>query len=139
MKTVSDNILEEVVKNAEYSNADILKLFYTIDEAVVEKGKLYLKVKPEGDTNLAGMRAEEDIKDKKEEVTRIGKKITKSAVSELRKLGREKVEVSPNDFEGAYALNDVVNTETGEVIIESNTEITAGQAAADHRRRRRKL
>ena len=123
MKTVSDNILEEVVKNAEYSNADILKLFYTVDEARVEKGKLYLKVKTEGDSNLAGMRAEEDIKDKKEEVTRIGKKVTKSAIHELRKLGREKVEVSPNDFEGAYALSDVINTETGEVIIESNTEI----------------
>jgi DNA-directed RNA polymerase subunit beta len=123
MKTVSDNILEEVVKNAEYSNADILKLFYTVDEAQVAKGKLYLKVKSEGDTNLAGMRAEEDIKDKKEEVTRIGKKVTKSAIHELRKLGREKVEVSPNDFEGAYALSDVINTETGEVIIESNTEI----------------
>ena len=127
MKTVSDNILEEVVKNAEFGNADILKLFYTIDEAVVEKGKVFVKVKPEGDTHLVGMRAEEDIKDKKEEVTKVGKKITKSAMSELRKLGRERVEVSINDFEGAFALNDVVNTETGEVIVESNTEITSAK------------
>ncbi|MBA2334160.1 MAG: DNA-directed RNA polymerase subunit beta [Blastocatellia bacterium] len=123
MKTVSDNILEEVVKNAEYNNGDILKLFYTVDEAMVEKGKLYLKVKQEGDSNLTGMRAEEDIKDKKEEVTRVGKKVTQSALRELRKLGIDKVEVSPNDFEAAFALSDVVNTETGEVIIESNTEI----------------
>src|SRR5213083_1728263 len=40
MKTVSDSILEEVVKNAEYTNADVLKLFYTIDQTVVSKGKL---------------------------------------------------------------------------------------------------
>src|SRR5436305_6437835 len=40
MKTVSDSILEEVVKNAEYSNADILKLVYSADEAIVEKGRL---------------------------------------------------------------------------------------------------
>ena len=123
MKTVSDNILEEVVKNAEYSNGDVLRLFYTVDEALVEKGKLFVTVKTEGDSNLVGMRAEQDIKDKKEEITRIGKKVTKSAIHELRKLGIGKVEVSPNDFEGAYALSDVVNTETGEVIIESNTEI----------------
>jgi len=123
MKSVSDGILEDVVKNAEYSDGDILKLFYTVDEAMVEKGKLYLKIKVDGDTNLAGMRAEEDIKEKKEEVTRIGKKVTQSAIRELRKLGVGKVEVSPNDFEAAYALSDVVNTETGEVIIESNTEI----------------
>jgi len=124
MKTVSDGILEEVVKNAEYSNADILKLFYTIDQALVLKGKVYLKVKPDGSTNLAGMRAEEDIKDRKEEITKTGKKITKSAIAELRRLKKEKVEVSQNDFEGAYAVDDIVNTETGEVIVESNTELS---------------
>jgi DNA-directed RNA polymerase subunit beta len=124
MKTVSDNILEEVVKNAEYSNSNILKLFYVTDEAVVEKGKLYLKVKPEGDTNLAGMHAEQDIKDKKEEITRVGKKITVSAVRELRRLKKDKVEVSVNDFEGAFSIEDVINTETGEVIIEANTELS---------------
>src|SRR5947207_733524 len=70
MRTVSDNILEEVVKNAEYSNADILKLFYTIDQTIVSKGKLFMQVKPEGSTHLVGMRAEEDIKDKKEEITK---------------------------------------------------------------------
>ncbi|MCC7307103.1 MAG: DNA-directed RNA polymerase subunit beta, partial [Acidobacteria bacterium] len=123
MKTVSDNILEEVVKNAEYSNSDILRLFYTYDTAVVERGKLFMQVKPDGDTNLVGMRAEEDIKDKKEEVTRIGKKVTKSAMVELRKLGIGRVEVSVNDFEGAFALSDVINQETGEVIVEANSEI----------------
>ncbi|MCC6327314.1 MAG: DNA-directed RNA polymerase subunit beta [Acidobacteria bacterium] len=127
MKTVSDNILEEVVKNAEYSNSDILRLFYTYDAAVVEKGKLFLQVKPEGDTNLVGMRAEQDIKDKKEEITRIGKKVTKSAMVELRKLGIDKVEVSANDFEGAYALSDVINQETGEVIVEANSEIPSAK------------
>jgi DNA-directed RNA polymerase subunit beta len=127
MKTVSDSILEEVVKNAEYTNADILKLFYTIDEAIVEKGRLYVKIARDGETNLVGMRAEEDIKDKKEEITRLGKKITKMALAELRRLKRLRVEVSPADFEGAFAVDDVVNTETGEVIIESNTEISSAK------------
>ncbi|HQU85013.1 MAG TPA: hypothetical protein PKY59_17870, partial [Pyrinomonadaceae bacterium] len=125
MKTVSDSILEEVVKNAEFTNADILRLFYTTDEAVVEKGKLFVKVKTEGETHLNGMRAEEDIKDSEgEDLVRVGKKITQSALRELKKLGIEKVEISANDFEGAFAMDDVVNTETGEVVIESNTEIT---------------
>jgi DNA-directed RNA polymerase subunit beta len=70
MKTVSDNILEEVVKNAEFTNADILKRFYVTDEVVVEKGKLYVRVKEEGETSLKGMRAEEDITDKKETIER---------------------------------------------------------------------
>jgi DNA-directed RNA polymerase subunit beta len=127
MKTVSDSILEEVVKNAEYSNAQILNLFYTTDRVTIEKGKLYMDVKPEGDTHLVGMRADEDIKDKKEDVTRTGKKVTKSALADLRRMGKDRVEVASADFEGVYALDDVVNTETGEVIVEANTEIVAGK------------
>ncbi|PYS91068.1 MAG: DNA-directed RNA polymerase subunit beta [Acidobacteria bacterium] len=127
MKTVSDNILEEVVKNAEYPDSEILKLFYAVDTAVVSKNDLFIKVKPEGDTNLVGMKAEEDIKDKKEDVTRRGKKITKLALSDLRRLKKEQVQVSINDFEGAYSLSDIINYETGEVIIESNTELTAAK------------
>lgn len=127
MKTVSDNILEEVVKNAEYTNSDILRLFYTVDTALVEKGKLYLKVKSEGETNLVGMRAGQDVKDKKEEVTRVGKKVTKSAIADLRRMKIEKIEVSPNDLEGVFTVSDVVNIETGEVLIESNTEILSAK------------
>ncbi len=44
MKTISDQILEEVVKNAEYSNAELLKQFYVTDEVLVEKGKIFVKV-----------------------------------------------------------------------------------------------
>jgi DNA-directed RNA polymerase subunit beta len=127
MKTISDQILEEVVKNAEFTNSDILRLFYTSDEVVFDKGRIYVRVKPEGETHLVGMRAEEDIKNKKEDVVRSGKKITKAALRELRELGIERVEVSANDFEGAFALDDVVNTETGEVLIEANSEVTAAK------------
>ncbi len=127
MKTVSDSILEEVVKNAEYTNAQILKLFYVTDEVTIDKGKLFMAVKPEGETHLVGIRADEDIKDKKEDVTRKGKKVTKSALADLRRMGRERVEVVAADLEGAYALDDIVNTETGEVIVEANSEIVAGK------------
>ena len=127
MTTIPDNILEEVVKGAEYTDGDIIKLFYTVDTASAEKGKLYVNVKKEGDTNLAGMRAEQDIKDKKEDIVRIGKKITKSAIADLRSMKIDKVEVSPADFEGAYAVDDVINTETGEVIMEANTEINTAK------------
>jgi DNA-directed RNA polymerase subunit beta len=127
MKTVSDNILEEVVKNAEFTNADILKRFYTTDEVVVEKGKLFVRVKEEGETNLKGMKAGEDIKDNKEVILSTGKKITASAIKELKKLGIAQVEVSAADFENAVALDDVVNVETGEVILEANSELSAAK------------
>ncbi|MDM7923338.1 MAG: DNA-directed RNA polymerase subunit beta [Pyrinomonadaceae bacterium] len=53
--------------------------------------------------------------------------MTKSALADLRKLKIDKVEVATADFEGAFAIDDIVNTETGEVIIESNGEITAAK------------
>src|SRR5437762_1322520 len=111
MKTVSDSILEEVVKNAEFTNSHILRLFYTTDQAIVEKGHVYIKVPKEGDTHLAGMRAEQDIKDKKEEITRKGKKVTQSAIKELRRMKIDRVEIAQADLEGAFALDDIVNTE----------------------------
>jgi DNA-directed RNA polymerase subunit beta len=127
MKTISDNILEEVIKNSEFGNGEVLRLFYTNDEVSVKKGKLCVKVKPQGATNLEGMKSEEDIKADGDDVVRVGKKITKMALRELRKHGTAEVEVGAHDFEGAYALTDVVNTETGEVIVEANTEITAAK------------
>jgi DNA-directed RNA polymerase subunit beta len=127
MKNLSDSILEEVIKNANFADADILRLFYVTDEVRAQKGRLFVKVKPEGDSHLIGMRAESEIKGQDEPVVKAGKKISTSAFRELRKLGVEEVEVGQTDFEGAFVLDDVVNTETGEVILEANTELTSAK------------
>jgi DNA-directed RNA polymerase subunit beta len=125
MSTASDAILEEVVKNAEYTNADIIREFYTTDEVAVKKGKLLIKVKEEGATNLAGMRIDNAIKKGKDTLVKDGRKITKLALREIRAHGLDEVEVPQAEFEGAFAAADIVNTETGEVVIETNTEITS--------------
>lgn len=127
MKTLSDSGVEEVVKSAEYTNADILRLFYTVDRVYTEKGSVYFSVKPQGETHLAGLRAGETIKEGKEEITRTGKKITKAALNDLRRMKVKRVEINPADLEGAVALADVINHETGEVIVESNSELTAAK------------
>ena len=53
-----------------------------------------------------------------------GKKVTELALEGLRKANIGEVEIEPSQFEGAYALADIVNTESGEVILEANNEIT---------------
>ncbi|MCC6824222.1 MAG: DNA-directed RNA polymerase subunit beta [Acidobacteria bacterium] len=125
MKTVSDSILEEVVKSAEFTDDKILELFYTVDDVKVEKGSFAVLVKPEGGTHLIGMNADESIKDGKEDVTRKNSKVTKSALSDLRRMKIKQVKVTTAALEGAFSLADIVNTETGEIIVEANTEITA--------------
>ncbi len=125
MSTVSDQILEEVVKNAEYSNADILREFYTTDEIKVAKGKLNFVVKEEGDSNLVGMRVENAVKNGKDVLVKAGRKVSKLAMRELRAVGLKGIEVSQAELAGAFAVEDIVNTESGEVIAETNTEITS--------------
>jgi DNA-directed RNA polymerase subunit beta len=57
-------------------------------------------------------------------LVRAGKKVTSSALEGMRKGHIREVEIDTAQFEGAYAISDIVNTETGEVILEANNEIT---------------
>ncbi len=127
MKSLSDNLLEEVVKNASFSNSDIISTFYTGDEIRTEKGRIFVKIKDAGESNLVGMRAEDEIKGKDEAIVRAGKKITNSALREIRKLGIKEIEVNQTDFEGAYALEDIIDEETGEVVVDGGIEITSAK------------
>ena len=126
MSTASDAILEEVVKNAEYSNTEILSEFYTTDEVSIEKGKLFIKVKEEGETNLLRMRTDDAIKKGSKTLVKEGRKISKLSLREIRAVGLDKVEIGQSEFEGAFALEDIFDSE-GEVLVESNTEITVAK------------
>jgi DNA-directed RNA polymerase subunit beta len=121
----SDAVVDEVVKNTSFTNADILKTFYTGDHIRIDGGRLLVQIRESGPTNLVGMRAEQEIPGKDGEVlVRATKKINSSAVKEMRRLKMGEVEVTQQDFEGAFALDDVVSMETGEVLLEANTEIS---------------
>ncbi|HEV2761899.1 MAG TPA: hypothetical protein VGV38_02805, partial [Pyrinomonadaceae bacterium] len=105
---------------------DMLRAFYISDEVRVEEGRLFVRVNEEGTTNLVGMKTDHDLKAKgaSEPFIKAGKKITQSALKDIRKAHLPEVEVDSQQFEGAYAVGDVVNLETGEVVVEANTEIT---------------
>jgi DNA-directed RNA polymerase subunit beta len=120
-----DSQLEENVKNASFTDEEMLRAFHVADEVHVRNNRLYIKVQDTGSSSLYGMKVDHDIKAKSGDVlVRGGKKISHSALDQMRKLHVADVEVDTAQFEGAYALSDVVNTETGEVILESNNEIT---------------
>ncbi len=53
-----------------------------------------------------------------------GKKITTSGVAALKKAGIETIEVQDEAIEGAFAVADVVDPSTGEVILEANEALT---------------
>ena len=96
--------------------------FYKCNDIVIKDKKLFWKVS-EG---LIGHKLSHAISAKGgDTVVPQGRKITNSVFKELQKSKIEQVEVSANDLEGAYVAADVIDMETGEVLIEANHEITA--------------
>ena len=114
------------------SGEDILKTFYTTDRLVVRDKKLFWTLDPATDkpTNLLGMKLAHSIKSKSgDEVAHSGRKITPAILKEIQKAKIGEIEVDTSDLEGAWAASDIVDTTTGEVLLEANSEITADKVA----------
>jgi DNA-directed RNA polymerase subunit beta len=121
----SDSDLEDAVKNASFTEEDLIRHFYVADDVRVENGSLMVQVPESGKTNLVGMKVDFEIKGRgPDPIVRKGKEVTRTSLEGLRKANIGEVEIDPAQFEGAYAAADIVNTETGEVVVEANNEIT---------------
>src|SRR5678810_702163 len=71
------------------------------------------------------MKVDFDIKGKGgDPIVRSGKKVTSSGLDGIRKAKIGEVEIDSSQLEGAFALSDIVNTESGEIVLEANNEIT---------------
>ena len=121
----SDGQLEDAVKTSTFTDEDLLRAFYTVDEVRIEDGRVMVQVPESGPTHLIGMKVDFEIKGRgPDPIVRKGKEITRTSLESLRKANIGEVEMDPSQFEGAYAAGDVVNTETGEVILDANSELT---------------
>ncbi|MBE3072779.1 MAG: DNA-directed RNA polymerase subunit beta, partial [Acidobacteria bacterium] len=100
---------------------EIIRSFYAVDRLYLKQHSQYWSV---SDT-LVGLRAGEDIAvPHSEMVIPKGKKITHAAIAALRKAGVEAIKIDEAEREGACAAADIVDPETGEVILEANEEVT---------------
>src|SRR5438045_775797 len=114
------------------SDEDILRTFYTVDKLAVRDKKLFWTIDSGSDkpTNLIGMKMAHTIKNKAgEEVVHSGRKINQANFKEIQKAKIGEIEVDVTDLEGAFAASDVVDTTTGEVLLEANSEITADKVS----------
>src|SRR5438270_253714 len=110
------------------SDEDILRTFYTVDKIAVRDKKIYWTLEPsiERPTNLLGLKLAHSIKTKSgDEVAHSGRKITGSVLKEIQKAKISDIEIDNTDLEGAFTAADVVDTNTGEVLLEANLELTA--------------
>src|SRR5437660_267364 len=107
---------------------DILRTFYTVDRLAIKDKKLFWTLDPasEKPTNLLGMKLAHSIKNKSgEEIAHSGRKINAQVLKEIQKAKVGEIEVDITDLEGAWVASDVVDTTTGEVLLEANSELTA--------------
>src|SRR5213596_2960058 len=114
------------------SGEDILRTFYTVDRLVVRDKKLYWTLDPASDkaTNLLGMKLAHSIKSKSgEEIAHSGRKINAATLKEIQKAKIGEIGADVSDLEGAWAAGDIVDTTSGEVMLEANTELTPDKVA----------
>src|SRR5512140_1398161 len=109
------------------SDEDILRTFYTVDRIALRDQKLYWTLEPgvERPTNLLGLKLSHRVTKGNEEIVHAGRKVTGSVLKDIQKAKVSEIEVELGDLEGAFTVTDVVDTNTGEVLLEANAESTA--------------
>ena len=104
------------------SDSEILHAFYKVSTISLKDKKIFWKTSD----GLVGLKLSYVINNKAgETVVPQGRKITGSVYKEILKNKIEQVEVASNDMEGAYAASDIIDQETGEVLLDANQELTA--------------
>src|SRR5205823_15133369 len=77
-----------------------------------------------------GMKLAHSIKSKSgEEIAHSGRKLNAAVLKEIQKAKISEIEVDVSDLEGAWAAGDIVDTTSGEVMLEANTELTSDKVA----------
>src|SRR6187397_108461 len=99
---------------------EIIRTFYSVDRIYLDKGPALMWSVSD---SLVGLRAAADVKAGDFSIQG-GKKISANAIAALRKAGLESIGVADEALEGAFAAADIVDPETGEVILEANEELS---------------
>src|SRR5271170_2878769 len=109
------------------TDEEILKTFYTVDTITVKDGKLHWTISADATkaTHLLGAKPAHAVMVNGEEVGHSGRKITPSILKALRAGKVASVEVEASELDAAVTAADVVDTNTGEVIVEANLELTS--------------
>src|SRR6266852_3918293 len=114
------------------ADEDILRTFYTVDRISLKDKKLRwtLESASERPTNLIGLKLAHSIKDKSgHEIAHSGRKISAAILKDIQKAKVTEIDIDTTDLEGAFTAADVVDTTTGEVLLEANSELTPDKLA----------
>jgi DNA-directed RNA polymerase subunit beta len=105
------------------SNEDILRTFYQVERISLREKDLFWNVSP----GIVDRKLTHEIRNPKSDEVIVGahKRITDNLFKELIKAKISQIRAALADLEGAYSVADVVNRQTGEVLLEANKPLTA--------------
>ncbi len=111
-----------ILKALGKSEEEILREYYPIEEISIVKGAATRKISDV----LVGLRASKGISAprSKELIVKEGGRITKSAFKKMEAAGIKNIPISREELIERTTLVDIIDPETGEVILESNERIT---------------
>jgi len=103
------------------TDEEILRTFYRIEKISVKDKRLFWTVSP----GMLGVKLSHPVTTKSGDVILASsRKVTSSVLKEFQKHRIEQVEIAPNDLDEAYVAADVVDMETGEILVEANQPLT---------------
>src|SRR5690348_8480002 len=117
-----------LLKALGYSPQELLNLFYNSETIYLEAGKKYSK-SIEYDL-LPGQRSTRDIKVGNEVVVRKNRKFTRAAIRKLKEANLDRLPIDPTEIAGKVSADDIVDEETGEVLLSVNEELSADKLEA---------
>jgi DNA-directed RNA polymerase subunit beta len=105
------------------SDEDILRTFYQVERISLRDKDLFWNVSP----GIVDRKLTHEVRNPKSDELIVGahKRITENLFKELIKAKVSQIRAALADLEGAYSVADVVNRQTGEVLLEANKPITA--------------
>ena len=112
-----------LLKSFGYSNEDLLRMYYPIEDIRIKKDGFTRGVHAEV---LAGLKAPNTITDKntRELIVKEGAKITRAAIKKMEAAGITEIAIAREDLIDRIVLRDVIDPETGEVLLPANEKIT---------------
>ncbi len=117
-----------LLRALEYTNEEMLELFFDVDEVSLTKTTAKVKLVPE---RLRGQSLSFDVKGKDGKVVvAAGKRVTARHVKELEEAGITDLSVPDEFLIGRTLARDIVDTSTGELIAEANAIIEEEQLEA---------
>src|SRR5271166_475148 len=102
---------------------DLLNYYYKKDVISLDPKGYSKKFEPE---QLLGMRVTRDVKDPKsgETVAREGRKFNKAIVRQLEAAKVSEIPIALEEITGRISAHDVIDSNTGEVLLQTNEELT---------------